>query len=57
MMQEFEVMVDKLTAYRFCTYVISLSQKYSETKILLRGNGGLEIYGKETRLLGYGHYC
>jgi len=22
MMQEFEVMVDKLTAYRFCTHVI-----------------------------------
>jgi len=50
MMQEFEVMVDKLAAYRFCTYVISLSQKCSETKILRRGNGGLEICGKETRL-------
>jgi len=24
MMQEFEVMVDKLAVYRFCTYVISL---------------------------------
>jgi hypothetical protein len=25
-------------------YIISLSQNYSDTKILRRGNGGLEIY-------------
>ena len=56
MVQEFEVMVDKLTTYRFCTYEISLSQKYSEITVLWI-NGGLEMNGTGDKALSCGHYC
>jgi hypothetical protein len=56
MMQEFEVMVEKLTAFRFCPYVISWSLSFSETKILRRSGGGLQVYETEDKALGCSHY-